>query len=302
MGRVTSSRRLGLLLDVDGPIASPVTRSINIPSIGRDLAALANAGVPVIFNTGRSDAFIADEVVEPLLAAGLEAHARVFAICEKGATWFAITSEGAGELSIDTSLAPPPGFGDDVRALVTEHYADLVFYDETKRATVTFEQRLDVSKHAFLARQLEIDEAAIALLNERGFGARRGSADYPDASGAVQYRADPSIISTDFESIRVGKDFGAERALMLLEGADPMPTEWRTMGDSRGDYAMAAWLHERGETVAHVDVRPEDGIPETDYPVLTAGDLIHDDAGAAFLARWVEMLGDDSLSDVDLAG
>jgi hypothetical protein len=298
MGAVTSHPpRFGLLLDVDGPIASPVTRSINIPSIGRDLAALANAGVPVIFNTGRSDAFIAGEVVEPLLAAGLEAHARVFAICEKGATWFQITPQGAGEVEIDDSLAPPAGFGDDVRALVAEHYAELVFYDETKRATVTFEQRLDVSKEAFLARQLEIDEAAIALLNARGFGARRGEVDYPDASGAVQYRADPSIISTDFESIRVGKDFGAERALLLLEGTGPVPLEWRTMGDSRGDYAMATWLHERGETVSHVDVRPADGIPETDYPVLTAGDLIHDDAGAEFLARWVAMLADEALTD-----
>jgi hydroxymethylpyrimidine pyrophosphatase-like HAD family hydrolase len=289
--------RFGLLLDVDGPIASPVSRSIAIPSIARDLAALANAGIPVIFNTGRSDAFIAGEVVEPLLAAGLERHVRVFAICEKGATWFEITPDGAGEVSIDSSLTPPVGFDDDVRALVAENYADLVFYDETKRATVTFEQRLDVSKESFLARQLEIDEAAIALLNARGYGARRGEVDYPDASGAVQYRADPSIISTDFESLRVGKDFGAERAFALLEGTGEMPLEWRTMGDSRGDYAMATWLHERGETVAHVDVRPADGIPQTAYPVLTAGDLIHDEAGALFLTRWLAMLDDDSLDD-----
>lgn len=277
-----------------------MTRSIAIPSIARDLAALANAGIPVIFNTGRSDAFIADEVVAPLLAAGLEPHARVFAICEKGATWFEITPDGAGEVSIDDSLTPPAGFDDDVRALVAENYADLVFYDETKRATVTYEQRLDVSKEAFLARQLEIDEAAIALLNARGYGARRGDVDYPDASGAVQYRADPSIISTDFESLRVGKDFGAERAFALLEGTGEMPLQWRTMGDSRGDYAMATWLHERGETVAHVDVRPADGIPSTGYPVLTAGDLIHDEAGALFLTRWLAMLDDAQLTDDQL--
>ncbi|CAD6004944.1 hypothetical protein [Agreia sp. COWG] len=292
--------RLGLLLDVDGPLASPVTRSINISSIGHDLVALANAGVPVIFNTGRSDLFIADEVVGPLLAAGLEAHARVFAVCEKGATWFEITPDGAGTVSIDESVAPPPGFADDVRTLVAHQYSDLVFYDDTKRATVTFEQRKDVSSEAFLGRQHEMDEAAIALLNARGFGARRGTMDYPDASGAVQYRADPSIISTDFESLVVGKDFGAARAFSLLEGTSDMPLEWRTMGDSRGDYAMATWLHSRGERVAHVDVRPADGVPETAYPVLTAGDLIHDDAGAAFLARWVEMLTDESLDDDDL--
>jgi hypothetical protein len=45
-------------------------------------------------------------------------------------------------------------------------------------------------------------------------------------------------------------------------------------------------------------VRPADGVPATGYPVLTAGDLIHDEAGALFLGRWAEAsrrgdLGDD---------
>jgi hypothetical protein len=42
-----------------------------------------------------------------------------------------------------------------------------------------------------------------------------------------------------------------------------------------------------------VDVRPADGIPVKPYEVLTAADLglaedvIHDDAGAAFLHHWL---------------
>ncbi|WP_367882058.1 hypothetical protein [Rathayibacter oskolensis] len=54
---------LGLLLDVDGPIASPVTRTISIPAIADDLVRLANAGIPIVFNTGRSDAFLRERVL-----------------------------------------------------------------------------------------------------------------------------------------------------------------------------------------------------------------------------------------------
>ena len=53
---------VALLLDVDGPIASPVTRDVK-PDIIADLVALASAGIPVIFNTGRSDAFISEQVM-----------------------------------------------------------------------------------------------------------------------------------------------------------------------------------------------------------------------------------------------
>jgi hypothetical protein len=39
-------------------------------------------------------------------------------------------------------------------------------------------------------------------------------------------------------------------------------------------------------------VRPADGVPPTEYPVLTsAAGLIHDEAGAEFLARWVGDVG-----------
>jgi hypothetical protein len=61
---------------------------------------------------------------------------------------------------------------------------------------------------------------------------------------------------------------------------------------------MADWLFEQGHAVSHVDVRPKDGIPATPYTVLTAGDLIHDEAGAAYLARWVEMVRGDRHDEI----
>ncbi|OEI67615.1 hypothetical protein Cus16_2849 [Curtobacterium sp. ER1/6] len=282
--------RLGLLLDVDGPIASPVTRTIAIPSIVADLVALAAEGVPIVFNTGRSDAFIRQEVVGPLLDGGLAAGGRVHAVCEKGAVWCSIGPQyegGMSDLEIAEDLALPRDFADEMRELVRTEYADLVFFDETKHAMVSIEQLVEVPNAAYLARQAEFDAKAMAALERRGLGVRRLDDVRPDADGAVQWRVDPTIISTDVESDRSGKDMGAERALELLAQDGELPVTWRTVGDSRSDYAMADWLHANGHDVAHVDVRPADGVPETPYPVLTAPDgVIHDEAGARFLADW----------------
>ncbi|MFB9310311.1 hydroxymethylpyrimidine pyrophosphatase-like HAD family hydrolase [Agromyces hippuratus] len=295
---MTTAPLLGLLLDVDGPIASPVTRSIAIPSIARDLAALANAGNPVIFNTGRSDAFIAEQVVPPLLAAGLEPGAPVWAICEKGAVWAAIDRNGLGEVFVDLELAMPADFAADMRAYVEEHFDEFAFFDDTKRAMVSVEQHVHVASDDYLGAQPRFDAHAHERLAARGFGTVREGDERPDAAGRVHWRIDPTIISTDVESVRLGKDLGAARAVELLEERGIRPQHWRTMGDSRGDYRMADWLAERGERVRHVDVRPAEGVPATAYPVLTAGDLIHDEAGAVFLSRWAEAsrrgdLGDD---------
>ena len=282
---------LGLLLDVDGPIASPVSRSVAIPSIPRDLAELANNGIPIVFNTGRSDAFIRAEVVPKLVDAGLSAAARVWAICEKGAVVVRISPEGMGDIDVDTDLAVPPAFSDAIRELVASSYDDVIFFDETKRAMVSVEQRLDVSAEHFAARRDSFDAAAARVLEDQGLGYEWGSIVTTDAAGETPYRIDPTIISTDIESVRLGKDLGASKFLRLLvaDGAQ-LPQAWRTMGDSRTDYAMADWLHQQGHEVVHVDVRPADGVPETSYPVRHHSTLIHDEAGAAYLAAWVRML------------
>ncbi|WP_102159358.1 hypothetical protein [Zhihengliuella halotolerans] len=270
----------GLLLDVDGPIASPVTRTVAIESIGRDLAAMANAGIPVVFNTGRSDAFIAAEVVPALRAAGLREGAPVFTISEKGAVWASVSPAGLGEISIDPELRLPAALYDDVRALVAERYAALMFHDETKRAMVSVEMTVGADPHAYLAAQKHFDEAIPALLEKHGLR---------------DVRIDPTIISTDIEHELLGKDLGAARTLKLLTERGISAGSWFTMGDSRTDYAMAEWLHKHGHEVSHVDVRPADGVPQTPYPVLTsATGAIHDEAGAEFLTNWAGRIADEA--------
>ncbi|MET3810583.1 hypothetical protein [Arthrobacter sp. UYEF3] len=286
---------LALLLDVDGPVASPLTRTVQ-PGIIADLLALAAAGIPVIFNTGRSDAFIREQVMEPMIAAGIPEGLVVHAICEKGAVWFSYTAAGAGPVHVDRELAVPKAFGDDVRRLVAEDYATHMFYDETKRAMVSVEQHISVANADYRDEQALFDADAMELMGRHGLGVVRLDHHAPNSDDQIDYRVDPTIISTDIESVRLGKDLGASRAVELLAAQGITPLAWRTMGDSRTDYAMADWLHHHEHPVKHVDVRPADGIPVKPYTVLTAADLglgdevIHDDAGAAFLRRWRDAL------------
>lgn len=290
-----SAPPLALLLDVDGPVASPVTRDVK-PEIILDLVALAAAGIPVIFNTGRSDAFIREQVMEPMIAAGIPAGTIIHAICEKGAVWFSYTAAGPGPIHVDRELAVPAAYGDDVRRLVAEDYAAHMFFDETKRAMVSVEQHIDVPSADYLAEQKLFDADAMELMVRHGLGVVRLDHHAPDSDDEVDYRVDPTIISTDIESVRLGKDLGASRAVELLAAQGITPQAWRTVGDSRTDYAMADWLHHNDHPVKHVDVRPADGVPSKPYPVLTAADLgldgtvIHDDAGGAFLRAWREAL------------
>lgn len=274
----------GLLLDVDGPIASPVTRRIDIPSIAQDLADLANAGIPVAFNTGRSLDFIAENVIPPLATAGLRDTARVHSIAEKGGAWARIHPGGHGETTTDPSIHIDPRFAAAMRALVADRFSDTMFFDDTKVTMVSVEMIAGSSDAAYHAAQREFDAAALAALGELGYGVTTRGIDYPNAEGLIHIRIDPTIISTDIELVETGKALGAQRALELFSADGPIPETWYTVGDAPSDYRMADWLHENGYTVTHVDVRPVENPLRPDYPVRIH-DGVTNDASAAILFR-----------------
>lgn len=282
-----------LLLDVDGPIASPETRDVS-PEIIELLLKLAGAQIPVVFNTGRSDEFIKRQLMEPMIAAGMSKDLKIHSICEKGATWFTFDASGPGPVHVDHELAVPQGYADEIRELVSLDFNRYMFFDETKRAMVSVEQHLEADNVEYRGAQEEFDAAALAAMQRHGLGVERLGHQIPDSNATVDYRVDPTIISTDIESVALGKDLGARRTLGLLAIDGIEPIEWFTVGDSRTDYAMADWLAQNGHKVSHVDVRPADGIPAgKPYEVLTAADLglgsevIHDHAGRAFLHHWL---------------
>ncbi len=266
----------GLLLDVDGPIASPIERRIVIDSIVSDLLTLAAAGIPIAFITGRSDAFMREQVVARLVAGGLDARAHVFGVFEKGGCWAPVTPQGLGELEIDSVVAVPEALKVAVEALARERYADTMFVDEGKHVMISLEQRTDVSSELFAEAQGRCIAELAQVMQRLDVG--------------PSFRIDPTIISIDVESVQLDKDLGAARALDWFSARGIAAERWWSAGDSRSDYLMADAVHARGIPVAHVDVRPGDGMLERPYDVVVEGDLIHDAAGAEFLRRRVAEL------------
>ena len=273
---------LGILLDVDGPVSSPETRTVAAVLLD-DLRTLLAAGLPVVLNTGRATDFVDEHVLRPLAAAGLPPGVRLHAVCEKGGTWTSAGPDGAGEVHTDPVLRVPDAARDLVARLVADGYGDAMFVDTTKRVMATVEARTDVPNEVYRQRQQEFDAELLAGLTRAGLGVRLREECHPDADGRTPWRIDPSIIATDVESDDSGKALGARRALALLADDGPLPRTWHTVGDSRSDYAMADHLHELGYAVTHVDVGPLPPLEGTPYRVLTVPGLIHAAAGGAHL-------------------
>ncbi len=280
----------GLLLDVDGPIASPIERRIAIDSILDDLLTLAAARIPIAFITGRSDAFMREQVVARLVAGGLDAGSHVFGVFEKGGCWAPVTPHGLGELEIDHALAIPDSVRLAVEQLARERYADTMFVDEAKHVMISLEAAVDVTAAEYQAAQSRYQDEVFALMSGLELGVRYGSREHPDADGAVPWRIDPTIISTDVESVHLDKDRGAERALDWFAARGVTAERWWSAGDSRSDYLMADAVHARGIAVTHLDVRPSDGVLARPFSVVSEPGLVNDAAGAAFLRRRVAEL------------
>lgn len=287
---------IGLLLDVDGPVASTETRTVP-EGIVAALVRLGGRGVPVGFNTGRSTDFLLHSVIAPLRAAGLPEDAPFHAVCEKGGVWFPFSAVPAGPLPEVTVDGPVPGWlrtdpamavAAEMRDAIWERNAalagDLQFVDRTKLLMVSLEKAVGADQAEYEAVRDDVAAQVEAMLGERGL--------------AEDVRVDPTVISVDVEHRSSGKDLGVDRCRALLaEAGTPEPRRWFTAGDSRTDYAMPDRLHALGLAVEHLDVRPADGVPATPYPVLTAADLagrgvgraedVHERAGESLL-RWVE--------------
>jgi hypothetical protein len=280
---------LGILLDVDGPVSSPETRTV-AASLLHDVRALLAAGIPVVLNTGRSTDFAAEHVVGPLVAAGLPREARLHAICEKGGSWMTAGPDGPGEVHTDPALQVPDVVRDLLEALVRDTYGDAMFVDRTKRVMATVEARTDVPNEVYLQRQHAFDVDLLAGLTSAGLGVRLRGERFPDADGRTPWRIDPSVIAADVESDASGKALGARRALALLAGDGALPRTWHTVGDSRSDYAMADQLNQLGYEVTHVDVAPQPPLADRPYPVTTVPGLAYETAGAAHLEALVAAL------------
>ena len=289
--RVTPPPPFALLADVDGPISNPDAKSIVNPRIVPAITTLLRNGVPIVFNTGRSADFVQQNVFTPILEASPENLHLLHGVCEKGVVWLSLDDNSDVWHFIDETIAVPRELRATTQVLVDEKYANTMFYDHTKESMISVERRPDVDHDTYQRAQRDFVADLDQMIRHAGYVVTRPG---PDArNGDATLQIDPSIISVDLESVKVGKDLGAERAFELL--SETHPQRWRTIGDSAVDYAMADWLHARGLDVAHIDVGPNREKRKRPYDVLIANNGIHDEAGGAYL-EWLAktVSGDES--------
>ena len=230
------------LFDIDGVLTDPLEKKVTQPAVLAEIYRRLLAGEPVALNTGRSSEFITNRVLKELEKMILDKQLLqgLCAIGEKGALSIVYDEKGARHEMIDESISIPKVLQDAVRMLVEEQFADVMFYDTTKKTMVTAEMNEGVRMDIFKQRQEELNRELERLLVKHGL---EGS-----------YTIDSTRIATDIQHKNAGKALGADRFLQWLKWKGLAPEQVVAFGDSRSDVDMAEEVHKSGLPVEFVFV------------------------------------------------
>lgn len=247
------------LFDVDGVLTNPEEKIAN-PAVLSEIAKKLEQGEPVALATGRSIDFMRSRVVAPLreLIASPTQLISFLAVGEKGGTWISYDQEGEEQENVDPDISIPKELIEKVRNLINEDFADVMFFDETKRTMISTEINDGANIDKYHEKQKLLHQKFRDLI-----------------SGSKDLKIDPTIIATDIEKKHVGKDLAASRILRWIKEKGFNPTEVIAFGDSKGDIPMAEEIHRQGLSVKMVFVgRPSyiEGI-ETPFPVVMTSKL-----------------------------
>lgn len=253
------------LFDVDGVLTDPKEKKVT-DELLESLAKRLARGEPVGLNSGRSNEWMIEKIIKPLLERieDKSVLGNFVAIGEKGGTWITFDENGnmregrSGKIVIHESLE------NNVRKLVEENYSDSMFFDDTKQTMVSVEMQdgYDIAKFR-ASQQNFVNQLAQVLGLENADQA---------------FKIDPTTIATDLQSVYVGKALGADRFLQFLKDRGINPGKFLTFGDSLSDFEMSDELARKNKKVTHVDVgenRLRSELNKKDYPVEYAGGFNH---------------------------
>jgi HAD superfamily hydrolase (TIGR01484 family) len=231
------------LFDVDGVLTDPESKVVKRPEIFDQLLKRLKGEQPIGLNTGRSLDFIIEHILHHLEARVINKSVlqNLISIGEKGSVWICYDSKGQMNTTIEEAVSIPEIIFKEVREIVAQpQFADIVFFDNTKRTMVSVELRHGKTIEEFRPRQRELTVAFHKLL------ARHGLKD--------SLKIDPTQIAIDVENRKVGKAYGAKRFVELLEASGIQPNQYVGFGDSSSDYSMFEELKRLGKLAQFVFV------------------------------------------------
>lgn len=230
------------VFDLDGVITNPQNSQVN-QEVLRHILRLLRSGAPVAVNTGRSYAWVEQNlnryVCKQSDATLLQNY---IVVCEMGGetvTW----QDGVPRLR-SNRFALSPEVQVRTQAIFAAHSAELdsMLWDDTKRTMATIEKRPTADLATFHHQQNILAEYLRSEL-----------------SGANVY-VGTTTVAVDVQSPQAGKHAGAELILEWANGLKPTANySFISIGDSLSDYDMAHYFAEQGmaSTFVYVGRTPQ---------------------------------------------
>lgn len=271
------STQIAFLLDVDGVITNPSEKKVTEPQIFDFLERHLAAGNPVTLNTGRSNEWMIERVINPFVKKIQDKSILkdFFAVGEKGLTWASFNAEGnliqgvfdhkgkhieGFDTSVFLDTQTSEHFAHlerEVKHLIDTKYSHSTFYDSTKKAMISTEMHDGYDQHQYSKVQKQFTTELYELLSLEGLEGK--------------FKIDPTTIATDIQIPDAGKHLGARRILDFLTSRNLSLQHFITVGDSSSYLEMADELHYQGKNVEFKYVNPKKPLQvEKPYKITTS--------------------------------
>lgn len=226
------------LFDVDGVITTPENKVAN-PLILKKIIEFLERGDLIGFNTGRSVEFTIEGILKPLKSKISDKTLldNIFSVGEKGGDW-ACFKNGVIEIKTDETLKPSENLQTKVIDLIEAKYSNSIEFDTTKKTMITAEIIKGTDLEKFHEAQKTFNVEVEKILTEMNI---------------ANLIIDPSIIATDIQDPKAGKDLGVQRFLDMIAGLHE-PDEFETFGDSPTDLEMYKYLVKLGHKAKFIYV------------------------------------------------
>lgn len=274
---------VAFLLDVDGVVTDPTEKKVVDTAVFDRMIENLTAGNPVALNTGRSNEWMIDRVINPLASRITDKSIlnNFFAVGEKGLTWTSFNGEGkllqgvfnrqgipveGYDLSVFLDKETAEHFktlSDEAKQIIAKEYSHSTFFDATKKAMVSTEMHDGFNQPQYAAEQTKFEQELNAILDRLGL--------------AHKFRVDPTTIATDIQLTQVdetdasgkviakhhvGKHLGTKRILRWLQLNKIDPQLYIGVGDSSSDLEMEDELTKQKKNNLFWYVNPQKPLKE----------------------------------------
>lgn len=255
-----NTHKTAWIFDVDGVLTNLGAREITQPILFPSLAQIIDNHNLLAFNTGRDARFVKSRIINHLALHTKSPLKDIFIASEKGGVW----QEADKAPQINETFALPPAFVEKVKLLITQEFADCVFFDETKRTMISIEMIVNTPLHYFTPRQKRLNEILTMYLQMAGLSS--------------SYILQEDLIATDIIHKDAGKDVGMQHILTWIETHGHSIDHYYCFGDNPSDTHMGELLAQKKLPFTFVYVGTKPLPPLSFTPLITENKF---DAGTA---------------------